>query len=80
MEKQGFPKERFWNKLLAGTNCEGIHFEDYAATAHFECPEFSHLGVQQARSYTRALIGILEEKGWKFPHTQNNIASHYKSN
>jgi hypothetical protein len=75
MERAGFPREKFWNKLLAGTNCEGIHFEDYPAIAHFECPEFSHLDLQQARTFTKAFISILEQKGWKFHHTQNHIAS-----
>jgi hypothetical protein len=67
MEKAGFPRERFWNKILAATQCEGIHFEDFPALANFQCPEDSHLSVSQAREYTAALIHILQAKGWKFP-------------
>jgi hypothetical protein len=74
MEKMAFPREKFWNKILEVTGCEGIYFEDYPATAHFECPEFSHLSVPQARSYTETLIKILQEKGWKFQSCDNSIA------
>jgi hypothetical protein len=67
-EKKGFPREKYWDKLVAFTQCPGIHFEDYSAIAHFECPEFSHLKQPDATVYTKNLIRILqEEKGWKFP-------------
>jgi hypothetical protein len=78
MEKMAFPREKFWDKILKVTGCEGIHFEDFDAIAHFECPEFSHLSVPQAVSFTKSLINILHEKGWKLPsskNTTNNIAS-----
>ena len=75
MERMAFPREKFWNKLLAATQCEGIHFEDYPAISNFQCPEFSHLSMSQARSYTQSLINILQEKGWKFPSGNNPIAS-----
>ena len=75
MEKMAFPREKFWNKLIAATQCEGIHFEDYPDTRHFQCPEFSHLSMLQAKSFTISLIHILQEKGWKFPSRNNAIAS-----
>ena len=71
-EKMGFPREKFWNKILAVTNCPGIHFEDYPAIAHFQCPEFSHLKPSDAIIYTKNLIQILEEKGWTFSYLQAN--------
>src|SRR4051812_37722660 len=75
MEKMAFPREKFWNKLLAVTGCEGIFFEDYREMAHFQCPEFSHLSVPQAVSFTKSLINVLQEKGWKFSSRDNTIAS-----
>ena len=69
-EKMGFPREKYWDKLLSVTNCPGIHFEDYSATAHFVCPEFSHLKQADAIIYTKNLIQILQEKGWSFPNKQ----------
>ncbi len=70
-EKMGYPREKYWDKLLAATNCPGIHFEDYPALANFQCPEFSHLKPSDAIVYTKNLIKILaEEKGWRFKNTQ----------
>jgi hypothetical protein len=75
MERMAFSREKFWNKLLTATQCEGIHFEDYPAISTFQCPEFSHLSLSQAKSFTHSLINILQEKGWKFPSGNNSIAS-----
>jgi hypothetical protein len=75
MEKMGFPREKFWDKILEATKCDGIYFEDYDEIAHFECPEFSHLSVPQAVSFTKSFINILQEKGWKFPYRNHSIAS-----
>lgn len=69
-EKMVFPRDKFWNRILAATNCPGIHFEDYPATAHFQCPEFSHLKPADAIVWTKNLVQILEEKGWRFPNKQ----------
>jgi hypothetical protein len=77
-EQQGFPREKYWDKLLASTNSQGIHFIDYPETANFICPEFSHLSPQDAIVYTKALIPMVEQKGWKFPHkpaVQKQLAS-----
>lgn len=74
VERMAFPREKFWNKLLSVTGCEGIHFEDYPTISKFECPEFSHLSVPQAMSYTKTLISILKDKGW-FTSPNNNFAS-----
>lgn len=79
MEKMGFPRERFWNKLIAAAQCEGIHFEDYPSIANFQCPEWSHLSLSQAKEFTKAFISILQQKGWSFPYKSNNIASTKKS-
>ncbi len=71
VERKTFPRENYWNKLLAVTNCNGIHFEDYEPIAHFICPEWSHMAPQQAIVWTKNLIKILEEeKGWSFPNKQ----------
>ena len=70
-EKMGFPREKYWERLLTVTNCQGIHFEDFPAIAHFQCPEFSHLQPSDAILFTKSLIDILQkEKGWSFPNKQ----------
>lgn len=67
-EKMGFPREKYWDRLLGVTQCPGIHFADYPAIDHFDCPENSHLSLSQAVVFTKNFIKILnEEKGWNFP-------------
>jgi len=66
-ETMGYPREKYWDRLLAETKCAGIHFKDYPAIDHFECPENSHLSQSQALVFTENFITIInEEKGWAF--------------
>ncbi|MEO6538814.1 MAG: hypothetical protein ABIT07_09970, partial [Ferruginibacter sp.] len=67
-EKMGFPREKYWDRLLAVTNRPGIYFEDYPAIAKFVCPEFSHLKQSDAIIFTKNLVEILKQKGWSFPN------------
>jgi hypothetical protein len=60
-EAKGFPRNKYWEPLLAATQCKGIHYADDPATAHFTCPEWSHLRPSDAVLYTQALIGHLPE-------------------
>ncbi len=46
------------------TGCKGIYFTDYPATAHFECPEWSHLKPSDAILYTKAFVQEMQEKEW----------------
>ena len=72
-EKMGFPREKFWNKLLDVTGSPGIHFSDYPAIANFDCPEWSHLSPQDAVVFTKHFIDILgKDKGWKFSKLAGN--------
>ena len=66
-EIMGYPREKYWDRLLTITGCPGIHFADYPAIDHFVCPEFSHLKVSDAVIYTTNIVQILEQKGWVFP-------------
>ena len=67
-ETMVFPREKYWDKLLAVTKCPGLHYADYPAIDHFICPENSHLSLTDAKIFTINFIKILsEEKGWKFP-------------
>lgn len=67
-ENMGFPRVKYWERILSTTNCPGIHFADYPAISNFICPEFSHLSQQDAIVFTKEFIRILnQEKGWTFP-------------
>jgi hypothetical protein len=66
-ENKGFPREKYWERILTTTNTAGVYFADYPAIDHFACPEFSHLSPADAIVFTKNFIRILsEEKGWKF--------------
>ena len=66
-ELKAFPREKFWQRLLNMTDCRGIYFADYPSTAHFDCPEWSHLTPADAVIYTKELIRILhDDHDWKF--------------
>ncbi|MEO6610902.1 MAG: hypothetical protein ABIT05_11180 [Chitinophagaceae bacterium] len=67
-EQMGYPRDKYWEKILQVTGCEGLHFMDYPALNHFVCPEWSHLSPADALVFTKEFIRILrEEKGWTFP-------------
>ena len=71
-EKMGYPREKYWDKLLAITQCEGIHFADYPAIDHFICPEWSHLSRPDAIIFTKNFISILQQKNW-FSNNDNDL-------
>lgn len=73
-EQMFFPREKYWDRLLAVTQCPGIHYSDYPAIADLECPENSHLSLTEAKVFTKNFIKILsDERGWKFPNTITTI-------
>jgi hypothetical protein len=63
-EQMGFPREKYWERLLKETKSPGIHFADYPAIANFKCPELSHLTKQDAIIFTQHFVKIIGEKGW----------------
>jgi hypothetical protein len=66
-EQHMYPRNAYWDRLLAETGCQGIYFRDYPGTANLQCPELSHLAPSEAVIYTQNLVSVLEkEKGWKF--------------
>ena len=65
-ESMGFPRQKYWDRLLKVCNAPGIHFEDHASIANFRCPEFSHLTPSDAKIFTGHFVELLEEEGWKF--------------
>ncbi len=71
IEKQGFPREQYWDRLLKETGAPGIHFEDYPQLAHYTCIEWSHLAPAEAKAFTRDFIPIMQQKtGWPVHITQ----------
>ncbi|MEJ7823756.1 MAG: hypothetical protein WKF85_15655 [Chitinophagaceae bacterium] len=63
-EAEVYPRKKYWDDMLASTNTNGIHFQDYPETSNFICPEWSHLALNDAVIYTKHLVKALEAKGW----------------
>lgn len=61
-ENRGFPREQYWDRLIAETGSVGIHFEDYPQLQSYVIPEWSHLRADEAERYTRTLIPILDSE------------------
>ncbi|MBL7793801.1 MAG: hypothetical protein JNK77_15845 [Saprospiraceae bacterium] len=66
-EHKVFPRDQYWDRMLAVSNSPGIHYKDYPETAAYICPEWSHLSPADAIDYTGHLVKQLEEKGWFAP-------------
>jgi hypothetical protein len=58
-EDGGFPRERFWDRLVEETDCVGVAWQDYLGLQGYELPEWSHLSAAERTRYTRALTPIL---------------------
>jgi len=59
-----YPRQAYWDAMLAYTQTGGIHFTDYPETSNFICPEWSHLSSPDVLIYTKELIKELNQKGW----------------
>ena len=65
-ENMGYPRAKYWDKLISATGCKGIYFTDYPALASLVCPEFSHLKPSDAVLYTKGMVAALKQQtDWK---------------
>jgi len=60
-EREHYPREQFFDRVVNETCCFGIHFEDYPEISNYSCPEWSHLTADDARDYTQKIIKIITE-------------------
>ena len=63
-EQKGFPRNIYWDPLLATAKAKGIHYADNPATAKLICPEWSHLSLSDAAYYTKQFIRELQQEDW----------------
>ena len=59
-----FPRERFWNRIVAEAEAPSIHFEDFPALSRFHCPDGSHLDGKDSLAFTDAILGIILDERW----------------
>lgn len=61
-EQRLTPRQDSWDTLLQRTGVPGIHFEDHPQLRGHELPEWSHLGIADARRFTTALAPLVEHE------------------
>ncbi len=59
VEQAAFPRERFWDPLLAKTDSAGVTFYDHEEMRNYDLPEWSHLSPPEAKRYSRALVPLV---------------------
>lgn len=60
-ENMGLPREGFWDDLIKQANVKSYHFEDYEQFKNLICPEESHLSLEDAKYFTKALAKLMIE-------------------
>ncbi|MCA8944463.1 MAG: hypothetical protein KDB80_18015 [Planctomycetes bacterium] len=55
-----YPRADYWDRLADLTGVRTFHFADDPRTAHFVCPDTSHLDWSDAPRFTAALLDVLE--------------------
>jgi hypothetical protein len=73
-ENGGFPRERFWDRLVKETDSIGVSWHDYPALQGYELPEWSHLSASERTRYTRALVPIVYGEIERKPASVKNPA------
>ena len=58
-EKEHYPRDQYFDRLVKASGCYGIHFEDHAELRSFRCVETSHLSKSDALEFTRRVVEIL---------------------
>lgn len=70
-ESKVTPRDQFWDVLIQKSNVKGYHYEDYEQLKHFDCPEWSHLSLKDAKLFTSELAKIMIQEGlFTKPKTQ----------
>jgi hypothetical protein len=62
LEDQLFPRERYWDRLLAEVGAPGIYFDEVPGSAGLECPDASHLDVRDAPRFSASLGQLLRRR------------------
>jgi len=58
-EDKFFPRERFWDRLVAETDSAGVFWLDHPELQGYFLPEWSHIEAEDAKRFTRNLTPIL---------------------
>lgn len=61
IENKFYPRETYWDELVAAVDAPAYHFEDHAFMQGYDLPEWSHLKTTDARQFTIDFVKQLQE-------------------
>nr|NJM01244.1 hypothetical protein [Desulfobacula sp.] len=73
LEAAARPREKYWDVLANSVSATAIHFEDVDGLRGFQCPDGSHLDVDQAWEFTLQLLKLLPPLGKTAIRCQSGI-------
>ncbi len=57
------PRQKVWDKFVAAAKCPAYHYEDYKFMSKYTLPDWSHMYVDDAKTYTRDIVNQLIKDG-----------------
>ncbi len=61
--EEAYPRDRFWNVIVQRSSAICIDAKDVPEIDALECPDGSHIDVQDAPRFTRALLREMRQRG-----------------
>ena len=62
IDEENYARAEYWDRFAASTRALAIHFRDVPGL-NVECPDTSHLGLEESRRFTEALADELQSVG-----------------
>ena len=56
VNKRFLPRVKVWDAFIEKVNCPSYHFEDYEFMSKYTLPDWSHMYVDDAKTYTRDMV------------------------
>lgn len=63
LEAKTFPRQLFWDPLIAATRTVGVRYDDHPELQGFRLPELSHMDPRDTATYTARLAPLVEVAG-----------------
>ena len=61
-EAERFPRQEYWDQVIARTRCRGFHYLDHTLTKDLFPPDGSHLVPEDAKVFTEVLARFVLER------------------
>lgn len=55
-DSRRFPRHLYWDKVMAKTSAQAIHWQDFPGLGGFICPDGSHLDQKDQAAFTEAFV------------------------